>query len=647
MSEGREGEELRAARIRAGLTQEEAARRAGISVRTVRHIERGQVRNPRHASLDRLAGVVGYRRPAVPGAGRDGGRTTPPPAACEIRLLGPLTVLRDGKRVAMPLKLRALLGLLAVQPDQVVRHDEMADVLWPDQPPLSHANLLHTYAARLRRVLDEDTGSAAGRRIRTVRGGYVLDSDGVRLDLREFDERVAHARQTAATAPAEALELYGGALRSRQGRLLEDVSHLWQHPAVVRVAQRHVDVAIDCADLALRLNRPASAVEHLAAAAHEEPLHESLQARMMLALAGSGRRAAALQLFAELRVRLRRELGVEPSQEVWRARHTILTMDAGASSGEPPVPGAFLPPSGAPDTPVNHDGPPAAEPLRVIATPAQLPPPPQPFVGRGEQLDALDALLRPRGTDTAPMGIGIVHGPPETGKSALAVRWAHGHHADFPDGQLYADLRGSGTAPVPPGTVLARFLHSLGVRDAWLPDTTEEAQVLFRSMVAGRRFLLLLDDAADPAQVRALLPGTPGNLVLVTSRAPLTGLVTREGATRVRVGPLLPGESFALLEACLGTHRVAAEPAEAGEFAALCGHLPLAVRKAAARVAASQQVSLRVAVDQLARARGETARRLFRDDSEQTPADGGKARRAPGTQAAALADTDADSVFPG
>ncbi len=239
----------------------------------------------------------------------------------------------------MPLKLRALLGLLAVQPDQVVRHDEMADVLWPDQPPLSHANLLHTYAARLRRVLDEDTGSAAGRRIRTVRGGYVLDSDGVRLDLREFDERVAHARQTAATAPAEALELYGGALRSRQGRLLEDVSHLWQHPAVVRVAQRHVDVAIDCADLALRLNRPASAVEHLAAAAHEEPLHESLQARMMLALAGSGRRAAALQLFAELRVRLRRELGVEPSQEVWRARHTILTMDAGASSGEPPCPG--------------------------------------------------------------------------------------------------------------------------------------------------------------------------------------------------------------------------------------------------------------------------------------------------------------------
>ncbi|MGC3002683.1 BTAD domain-containing putative transcriptional regulator [Streptomyces sp. G35A] len=643
MSEGREGEGLRAARIRAGLTQEEVARRAGISVRTVRHIERGQVRNPRHASLDRMARVVGYERPAGRRPGGDGARADPPPAACEIRLLGPLTVLRAGRPVAMPLKLRALLGLLAVQPDQVVRHDEMADVLWPDEPPPSHANLLHTYAARLRRVLDADTGHGGGRRIGTVRGGYVLNSGGIRLDLREFDERVAHARQTAASDPLAALELYGRALRGRQGRLLEDVSQLWQHPAAVRVAQRHVDVAIDCANLALRMNRPAFAVEHLAAAAHEEPLHESLQARMMLALAGSGRRAAALHLFAELRIRLRHELGVEPSQEVWRARHTILTMD----TSEPPPTGPVLLSPGPRDATAESGGRPGPEPLTVIAAPAQLPPLPQPFVGREDQLSALDVLLRPRGTDGASVGIGVVHGPPEAGKSALAVRWAHGRHAEFPDGQLYADLRGSGTCPVPVGTVLTRFLRSLGVRDAWLPDSPEEALVLFRSLVAGRRFLVLLDDVADPGQVRALLPGTPGNLVLVTSRSPLTGLVTREGATPVRVGHLTPGESYALLEACLGAQRVAAEPAATGELAALCGHLPLALRRAAARLAARGQLSVRAAVAELVQARNDAARRSLAGRPGLTDPPVRKTRRTSGTPSAALADTDADTVFPG
>ncbi|MGI5375528.1 BTAD domain-containing putative transcriptional regulator [Streptomyces sp. CA-251387] len=682
MTGGREGDGLRAARIKAGLTQEEVARRAGISVRTVRHIERGQVRNPRHDSLDRVARVVGYDRAGALAAGPGADRAAAP---CEVRLLGPLTVMQAGAPVAMPQKLRTLLGLLAVQADQVVRHEEIADVLWPGDAPCGYARLVHTYAARLRRIFDMGAAcrGGGGRRIGTVRGGYVFNSSGARLDLRQFEDRVARAAQAAASDPSGALDLYGQALRSRQGRVLQDVPQLWQHPAAVRIAQRHIDVTIDVADLALRLNRPGFAVEHLMTAAHEEPLNESLQARMMLALAGSGRRAAALQLFEDLRVRLRRELGVEPSDEVWQARRTILASVApeppmsppptGATSlvtvprppgpaprsrpqtpqqpdgragsrpqaprrpddvrdvrdvrDEPPhqhpePPGAAAPRSyGEPETPREPAhrsdagarawggtpaGPVAHDAVPAIAPPAQLPPVAPPFVGREEQLDALDTLLECRRAQHPSVGIGVVHGPQDIGKTALAVRWAHRRHAEFSDGQLYADLQGSTGRPVPVGTVLTRFLRALGVSDAWLPDTCEEASALLRSLVAGRRFLLLLDDAADAAQVRALLPGSPGNLVLVTSRAPLMDLVTREGATPIPVDVLSAAESYALIEACLGAERTAAEPDATAELAAVCGQFPMALRTAAARLAANPHLSIRVVVAELTRAAAES-----------------------------------------
>ncbi|GAA2259191.1 hypothetical protein GCM10010145_33480 [Streptomyces ruber] len=700
MSAGRLGESLRAARVKAGLTQEEVARRAGVSVRTLRHIERGQVRSPRAESLDRVARVVGYELVPAPGVRPGGGRTDPSSATlCEVRLLGPMTVLCADTPVPMPPKLRALLGLLALQADQVVRHDEIAEVLWPDEVPPGYANLLHTYAGRLRHIFGRGTGRRAGeRRIGTVRGGYVFDSGDVRLDLRVFEERVARAAQTAASDPAAALDLYGRALRGRQGRLLQDVPQLWQHPAAVRVIQRHVDIAIDCADLALRLNRPGFAVEHLTPAAHEEPLHESLQARMMLALAGSGRRAAALHLFADLRTRLRRELGVEPSDEMWRARYTVLTMDTSEPPLPPRRPGIAAPAPRASQAPqalpassrhprqgpsgrtgsrsprggpvpaevsrgsddgarVRDDGPShgrsavAPEPVRGIAHPAQLPPMVTPFTGRELQLRALDELMDLRGADGAGVGIGVVHGPAEIGKTALAVRWAHRRRGEFPDGQLYADLRGSTGRPVPVLTVLVRALRSLGVRDEWLPDTVEEASVLLRSLVAGRRFLMLLDDVAHPEQVRALLPGTPGNLVLATSRSPLMDLVTREGATPVPVGPLAPAESYALLEAHLGVERTAAEPDATAELAALCGHLPLALRTAAARFAARPPMSVRAAVAELSGAGAAVPRPCFPHPCFPPPgtrpqavADGADDRRRTGR---GPADTGADSAAAG
>ncbi|WP_282577062.1 BTAD domain-containing putative transcriptional regulator [Streptomyces lichenis] len=606
------GSELRTARTKARLTQEEVARRASVSVRTIRHIEHGQVKTPRRETLTRIAEVVGWRPadpPDEPASAPDTG-----PAAQEIRVLGPLAVLSADRPVPLPSKQRALLGLLAVQPDRTVSHEEIADVLWNGEAPPSYPQLVHTHVARLRRIVEPSAGAAAAtvRRISTVRGGYVFNSTDVRLDLCRFEDRVALARRTVTHEPLVALDLYGQALHCWQGRLLHDLPQLWHHPSVVRVAQRHIDVAIESADLALRLDRPGFAVEHLRTASYEEPLHEPLQARIMLALAGSGRRAAALQLFAELRTRLKEELDVEPGDDIRRARETVLR---GGGAPEQRVLSAIPAPrsprsrmSGPPPR-AGTAGPvhPAAAPAGrspSIGAPAQLPLVPAPFTGRAGQLTALDhALLRRHGGHGSP-GIAVVHGPADIGKSALVVRWAHHRLAEFPDGQLYASLQGSmdpEQRTVTPCTVVTGFIRSLGVRDDWIPDTPHEVTALFRSLLAGRRFLVVLDDVETASEVRCLLPGTPGNAVVATSRSPLADLETREGAHSLGLGALTAEEAHELIVTHLGAERTAAEPGAAEELAAVCGRLPLPLRRAVTELAATPSGSLAGLAADLAR----------------------------------------------
>ncbi len=599
------GDVLRAARLKAGLTQHEVACRAGISVRTVRHIERGHVKKPRQDSLEQIAEVLGVdlpgARPDSPDRQAESARSGP---ACEIRVLGPLTVRRAGEPVAMPLKQRVLLGLLSIQPNRVVSHHEIADVLWNGEAPASAAELVHTYVARLRRITEPRGGR--DHLIATVRGGYHFTAGAARLDLLRFGELSDRAAESAAADPEAALDLFSRALQHWQGPVLEDLPVLRQHPAAVAIAQRRADVAITFADLALRLNRPACALEHLMAAAHEEPLHEGLQARIMLALAGSGRKATALQLFVDLRKQLRRELGVEPSEEMWEARRRILVPPGPGEPADEPVTERAGPARGRPggtaavrapgDLPELH--PPLAARSRpwAVALPAQLPPAVRPFVGRQRQLAELDALLAHQRKEYSSMAIAAIHGPAEIGKTALALHWSHREHDEFPDGQLYADLRGAArpsAAPARPLDVLVRFLRSLGVADGGIPDSLEEASALFRTLLAGRHVLVLLDDAADTEQVRWLLPGTPGNTVVVTSRGPLLDLVARDGAKPLALDALSPEEACELLGAYLGDRRTAAEPEATAELAALCGHHPLQLRIAAARLAAAPQVSIR------------------------------------------------------
>ncbi|MET0234579.1 MAG: tetratricopeptide repeat protein [Kibdelosporangium sp.] len=538
------GELLRAHRVRAGLTQQELADRADVSVRAVRYIEQGRVAKPRPASMRRLAEVVGL---VLDGR-----------AEVRIGVLGSLTV-RSGAGVvdigpSMP---RSLLALLALQPNRVVTREEIVDVLWGEHPPKSSLNLVYTYVARLRRTLDP------AQPITAAHGGYMLKIDENGLDALRFDALAAQARHLTPDDPHTAEALFAEALQCwRSGVLADMPDRLRQHPSALALAQRRLAAALSHADLAMELGLHVQAVVHLQRLTGEDPLHgglhEGLNARLMLALAGSGQQAAALRLFGDVRDRLADELGVRPGVEMREAHLRILQR-------ETPT--------------VTTAAPPASRSI-----PAQLPADVTGFAGREMQIEALDALV-PEGSQATAVVIVTIEGIAGVGKTALAVHWAHRVRNRYPDGQLYVDLRGYASgAPVRPLDVLSRFLHALGVPAEQVPIDVEEGMGLYRTLLANRRVLIVLDNAGGVDQVRPLLPGSAGCLVLVTSRGRLGGLSAREGAHRLALDGLHPDEAKALLARMIGVDRMRDEPASVADLLDACAYLPLALRIAAANI---------------------------------------------------------------
>src|SRR5262249_19855268 len=285
------------------------------------------------------------------------------------------------------------------------------------------------------------------------------------------------------------------------------------------------------ADIALGLGRHEPVVEALRALVHDEPLHEGLHARLMLGLAGSGQQAAALRLFAEIRTRLAEDLGIEPGAEIMAAHLRILRNEV-AMAGAAARPG--------PGHPV----------------PAQLPADIGGFTGREDHLARLDAVLPKRGEARAAVTICAIAGTAGVGKTALAVHWAHRVRDKFPDGQLYVNLRGyASDSPVRPLEALTRFLHALGLPGERVPADEEEAVGRYRPMLADRRALILRANAASADQVRPLLPGSHGCLVLITSRDRLTSLAATEGAHRLTLDVLDPVDAQALLSRMIGESR--------------------------------------------------------------------------------------------
>ncbi|MGW5721103.1 BTAD domain-containing putative transcriptional regulator [Amycolatopsis sp. NPDC003865] len=469
-----------------------------------------------------------------------------------FQLLGPLTVTVGGRPVPLGgTKQRVLLAHLLLNANRTVPPGQLVDTIWPGEPPTSATANLQTYVWRLRRLLPD--GAAA---LRTHGPGYSLAVDPGAVDAHRFARLVADAER--ADAPETAVTLLADAESLWRGEPLEDLptAPAWD-AELGRLVENRLAAVEERLALQVRLGRHDAAIAELTVLLAEHPYRERLWRQYLLALTGAGRRAEALRAYATARERLVTELGVEPGPQL-RAVQTAILAD------EP------VPPS------------PVSPPLRQL--PADLPD----FTGRAEYVRELAAALGP-----APV---VLTGAPGTGKTALAMHVAHRLAGRFPDGQLYVDLAGTG-APRDPAEVLADFLHVLGVTGTTVPAGLGQRAAVFRSRLAGRRVLLVLDDAASAAQVRPLLPGDAGCAVLVTTRGRLPELA---GAQHLELPVFGEREALDLLAAVAGGDRVAGEPAAAAAIVRCCGYLPLAIRVAGARLAGRQAWSLRTLHERLA-----------------------------------------------
>ncbi|GGV52168.1 AfsR/SARP family transcriptional regulator [Streptomyces spectabilis] len=499
-------------------------------------------------------------------------------------VLGPVRAWRDGAELALgPPKQRALLALLLVRLGAPVSLSDMVDVLWPQGPPRSAPNVVRHHVGSLRRLLGPDGGARAAGPVVRGSGGYRLDVHADDVDLLAFRQLAERARQAARDgSPRTATDLYAEALELWRGPVAHGIPpDVRAHPAFGAVDEECLDAVRGAAVEALAAGVPERALAPLRQATAAHPLDEPLQAHLVLALAGAGRRAEALAAYHTVRVRLAEELGVAPGRELVAAHQRVL--EGHTAAVRPPA---------VSSGPESDDAPlgrlrPRAGPL---VRPAQLPGDLPVFAGRGTELAYVDALLpKPRAADSTPPATVVItiEGMAGVGKTSLAVHWAHRVAHRFPDGQLYADLRGFDplSVAVDPQDTLRAFLFALGVHPQDMPVGADAQSSLYRSLLSGRRVLVLLDNARDSAQVRPLLPGAPGCLVLVTSRTRLQGLVAAVGAHSFTLRPLHDAGAREVLTRRLGARRMAAEAAAVEAVIALCGRLPLALAILAARAA--------------------------------------------------------------
>jgi DNA-binding SARP family transcriptional activator/Tfp pilus assembly protein PilF len=489
----------------------------------------------------------------------------------EFCLLGPLVVRRGGVVVPVPRgKQRAVLAALLLNAGRVVSVDDLAETLWGANPPVSARVSVQNHVKRLRQVLG-DVGHAV---IGTQQGGYVINEDVGRLDVSRFETLTSAAQAAARRGLWDiAAQQARAALALWRGEPLTGVeSELLALREVSRLAEMRLQTEMTRIEADLQLGGHASVIGELQRLAAAHPLRERLHAMLMLACYRDGRRGEALAVYQRARRILIDEVGTEPGAELRKMHAGILTADA-----------ALAAPDSAPD-PV---------PGPELAVPHQLPAAVRHFCGREGELTALTGLLDEAGP-AGGAGAVVIGGTAGVGKTALALHWAHQNAGRFPNGQLYVNLRGfdpSG-APMMPAQVLREFLSALGVQPNQIPVDTGAQAGLYRSMLAGRRMLILLDNARDADQVRPLLPGNPACMVIVTSRRPLTGLVAAEGAHLISLDVLTRREARDLLARHLGTSRLVADSPAVDELIRLCAQLPLALTIAAARAAAHPRFPL-------------------------------------------------------
>jgi DNA-binding SARP family transcriptional activator len=502
-----------------------------------------------------------------------------------FRLLGPLEIRagEDWLGIGAP-KWRAVLAALLINAGQIVPADVLISEVWPDTPPAKAGNLISIYVLRLRRLVG-DTDSTL---LVTRAPGYLLRLAPGDTDAQVFESLVREGRRAyVAGDPERAAAQLAEALALWHGSPLADVPPT---TLVETEAERLTELRLDAAELRvmaeLACGSHAQVIPELRRLLADHSLRENLWLLLMRALDGAGRHAEALEAYGQARSVLAEELGVDPGAELRQcyaellAKDDALTKDAGDAPGS--ISAGTVTASSGPGT--SSPAPPDARVPRPAPVPAQLPADVADFTGRDDQVRHLVDLLSSAGADdeSGAVRIALVAGAGGLGKTSLAVHAAHRVRGSFSDGQLYVDLLGATPHPLPAADVLARFLRDLGVDGREIPVDEDERAARYRTILAGRRMLIVLDNARDAAQVRSLLPGSASCAVLVTTRSRMADLAS----TRlVDLNVLDDDEALTLFTRVVGDERAAAEPEATAELLLACAGLPLAIRICAARLA--------------------------------------------------------------
>jgi DNA-binding SARP family transcriptional activator/tetratricopeptide (TPR) repeat protein len=467
----------------------------------------------------------------------------------EFRVLGPVEIHAAGETIPLGPQQRLVLAVLLAEAGRLIPTELLIDRAW-ETAEHGTRRTLHVHITRLRRLLARP-GDAGGPSVPLVHlsGGYRLDVEPARVDLHRFRRLVANAREADRPDPQKAARLRE-AIGLWRGEPLAGLAGQWAARTRAAWQQEYLDAVVLWARSEVCLGNPAAVTRPLTKLSAQHPLVEPLASELMRALHQLGRTADALEAYGRVRRSLADELGLDPGPELQQLHQAILRGDAAPA----------------------HTG--ARQP-----EPRELPVPPQIFTGRAREVAALEALH-----EASTVVISAIDGMAGIGKTALVVHAAHRIADRYPDGQLFVDLHGytPGVAPVDPGAALDRVLRTLGVPAPQIPAGLDERAAMYRTRLADRQMLIVLDNAAAETQVRPLLPGAPGCLVLVTSRRRLPGLDSTHALT---LDTLPVPDAVVLFTRSAGPERLAGEPyALLVELVELCGRLPLAIRIAAARM---------------------------------------------------------------
>ncbi len=501
-------------------------------------------------------------------------------------LLGPVEARIGGRRVPLggP-RARSILAALLLEADRVVPLDAIVEMAWGNDAPDTARFQTQNRVSALRRALRESGGDDT---IETVGSSYVIRVEPNQLDIQQFDSQLRDARRLMAAAElAPAAQTLASALRLWRGPSLHGLDTPRMRAAASRLDETRLTAQELLVDLNLRCGRHHEIIGELLDLGTAHPWREHAACQLMLALYRAGRRREALDTFVRTTHLLRSELGIDPGHELVHLRDQILRDDAALTLSRPveeATPAAVVtrPASPAEPEPPAKPESQGAEPVRML--PRAVPN----FVGRDHELETLDAVMQ----DVPTVPLCIIAGPPGVGKTALAVHWAHRSSHDFPGGQLFVNLRGYGPGgPVRAAEALTTLLVGLGVAPDQIPGEEDAAVARYRSLLADRTILVVLDDAASADQVRPLLPPGPRSAVVVTSRDRLTGLTALDGARPMKLSMLSLDEAVELLRQLVGDARAADESAIV-DLATVCGRLPMALRIAATQLKEEADVAL-------------------------------------------------------